>query len=82
MRIGSDQLAIFSVPLIGTIERRVSMRDYLKATLIVIGALMLIGLFTLLWPLTKAIFYVTWPILLVIAAIIAVAQFIRWKRNN
>ena len=58
------------------------MRDYLKATLIVIGALMLIGLLTLLWPLTKAMFYVTWPILLVIAAIIAVAQFIRWKRNN
>lgn len=82
MRIGSDQLAIFSVLLIGMSERRIPMKDYLKATLIVIGALALIGMFTLLWPLTKAIIYVTWPILLMVVAIIAVAQIIKWKRNN
>ena len=56
------------------------MGEYVKATLIVIGALILIGAFTVLWPLTEAMLMLTWPILLVAVAIVIVARYLKSRR--
>lgn len=58
------------------------MRDVIKATLIVFGALVIIGLSVVLLPLMEAVIVVAWPILLVFGAIIGLAIYLRWRREN
>lgn len=57
------------------------MKEYLKASGIVIGALLLIGFVLLLWPVILGVVSVIWPILIVVVAIVIVAEYLRNKRK-
>ena len=58
------------------------MREYVKAVIIVIGGLIVIGLLLLLSPLVVAFASVLWPLLLIPVAIVIVAELLKRRNGN
>lgn len=57
------------------------MKEYLKATIIVIGGLLLIGILLFFAPIIISVISVTWPLMVIPIIIILVANCLKRKNN-